>query len=84
MNWIKRLWWSAILLAILIAGAIVWSWEPDRQLGELVARWAPEPSRFVELDGMQVHLRSAMPWAAALAVSVVTRPLGARCAMNHW
>ena len=22
MNWIKRLWWSAILLAILIAGAI--------------------------------------------------------------
>lgn len=61
MNWIKRLWWSAILLAILIAGAIAWSWEPDRQLGELVARWAPEPSRFVELDGMQVHLRDTGP-----------------------
>ena len=61
MNWIKRLWWSAILLAILIAGAIVWSWEPDRQLGELVARWAPEPSRFIELDGMQVHIRDTGP-----------------------
>ncbi|OGB02803.1 MAG: alpha/beta hydrolase [Burkholderiales bacterium RIFCSPLOWO2_12_FULL_64_99] len=61
MNWIKRLWWSAIVLAILIAGAIAWSWEPDRQLGELVARWAPEPSRFVELDGMQVHLRDTGP-----------------------
>ncbi|MBI2733122.1 MAG: alpha/beta hydrolase [Aquabacterium sp.] len=40
----------------------VWStWEPDRQLGELVGRWAPEPSSFVELDGMQVHMRDTGP-----------------------
>lgn len=61
MNWFKRLWWSAIVLALLLAGAVAWSWEPDRQLGELVARWAPEPSRFIELDGMQVHIRDTGP-----------------------
>jgi pimeloyl-ACP methyl ester carboxylesterase len=61
MNWFKRLWWSAVVLAFVLAGAVAWSWEPDRQLGELVARWAPEPSRFIELDGMQVHIRDTGP-----------------------
>lgn len=61
MNWFKRLWWSAVVLAFVLAGAIAWSWEPDRQLGQLVARWAPEPSRFIELDGMQVHIRDTGP-----------------------
>lgn len=61
MNWFKRVWWSAVVLALMLAGAIAWSWEPDRQLGQLVARWAPEPSRFIELDGMQVHIRDTGP-----------------------
>ena len=61
MNWFKRLWWSAIMLGLAVAGVVAWTWEPDRQLGELVARWAPEPSRFVELDGMQVHIRDTGP-----------------------
>lgn len=61
MNWFKRVWWSAVVLAFVLAGAIAWSWEPDRQLGQLVARWAPEPSRFIELDGMQVHIRDTGP-----------------------
>lgn len=61
MNWVKRLWWSAIVLGLGVAASIVLSWEPDRQLGDLVARWAPEPSRFIELDGMQVHIRDTGP-----------------------
>jgi len=61
MNWFKRLWWSAVVLAFVLAGGGGWSREPDRQLGELVARWAPEPSRFIELDGMQVHIRDTGP-----------------------
>ncbi len=41
---------------------LVWAtWEPDRQLGQLLARWAPEPSVFLELDGMQVHMRDTGP-----------------------
>ncbi|TAK92970.1 MAG: alpha/beta hydrolase [Aquabacterium sp.] len=61
MKWLKRLWWSAVLLGIGLAVSVWATWETDRQLGDLVARWAPEPSSFVELDGMQVHMRDTGP-----------------------
>ena len=61
MKWLNRLWWSAVLLGIGLAVAVWSTWEPDRQLGQLVGRWAPEPSTFVELDGMQVHMRDTGP-----------------------
>ena len=61
MKWLNRLWWSAVLLGIGLAVAVWSTWEPDRQLGQLVGRWAPEPSSFVELDGMQVHMRDTGP-----------------------
>lgn len=61
MNWIKRIWWTAILLALCTTAGVWATWEPDKQLGQLVARWAPEPSTFLELDGMQVHLRDTGP-----------------------
>ena len=61
MKWLKRLWWSAVLMLIGLALAVWSTWEPDRQLGELVARWAPSPSLFIELDGMQVHVRDTGP-----------------------
>lgn len=61
MKWLKRLWWSAVLLGISLAASVWATWETDRQLGDLVARWAPEPSSFVELDGMQVHMRDTGP-----------------------
>lgn len=61
MKWLKRLWWSAVLMGIGLAVAVWATWETDRQLGQLVGRWAPEPSTFVELDGMQVHMRDTGP-----------------------
>lgn len=61
MKWLKRLWWTALLLGVGVAFTVWSTWEPDRQLGELVARWAPPPSVFVELDGMQVHVRDTGP-----------------------
>jgi pimeloyl-ACP methyl ester carboxylesterase len=61
MKWLKRLWWTSVFLFICLAIAVWATWEPDRQLGDLVARWAPEPSTFVELDGMQVHMRDTGP-----------------------
>ena len=61
MNWIKRIWWALIVLAMCVTGGVWATWEPDKQLGQLVARWAPEPSTFVELDGMQVHVRDTGP-----------------------
>lgn len=61
MKWLKRLWWSALLFGVGVAVAVWATWEPDRQLGSLVARWAKPPSTFVELDGMQVHVRDTGP-----------------------
>jgi pimeloyl-ACP methyl ester carboxylesterase len=61
MNWLNRLWWTCVLLGLGLAIAVSVSWEPDRQIGPLVARWAKEPSTFIELDGMQAHIRDTGP-----------------------
>lgn len=61
MKWFKRLWWIAVCLGAGLALAVWATWEPDRQLGQLVARWAKPPSTFIELDGMQVHVRDTGP-----------------------
>lgn len=48
-------------LIALAGGFIVANRVPDRSVDELKARWAPPPSRFVEIAGMQVHLRDEGP-----------------------
>ncbi|MEO6625207.1 MAG: alpha/beta hydrolase [Burkholderiaceae bacterium] len=44
----------------LVAGVLV-SWAPDKPVDLLRARWAPQPSRFVQVEGMAVHLRDEGP-----------------------
>lgn len=61
MEWIKRIWWSLIVLGLFVTGGVWATWQPDKQLGQLAARWAPPPSTFVEIDGMQVHVRDTGP-----------------------
>ncbi|HET6786388.1 MAG TPA: alpha/beta hydrolase [Aquabacterium sp.] len=49
---------GVVLLALLALGVgLAMNWAPDRSVAELSPRWAPQPSRFVLIDGMQVHLR---------------------------
>jgi pimeloyl-ACP methyl ester carboxylesterase len=48
------------IVAVLIVG-VASAWAPDRTVDELKGRWAPAPSQFVEVDGMQVHLRDEGP-----------------------
>lgn len=59
------LWKTALLLlaaVLFFAGAgIVATWAPDRPVDALKARWAPPPSQFVAVAGMQVHLRDEGP-----------------------
>lgn len=50
----------AALLLILIAGLIL-TWAPDKPVSELKVLWAQPPSQFVEVAGMQVHLRDEGP-----------------------
>jgi pimeloyl-ACP methyl ester carboxylesterase len=49
---------AALILLVLGAGGFVAAtWAPDRPLSELKARWAPPPSMFVDVGGLQVHVR---------------------------
>ena len=58
--WTGSLAFFLALLAALVA-ALAWTWAPDRGVDTLKARWAPQPSHFVTLQGMQVHVRDEGP-----------------------
>jgi pimeloyl-ACP methyl ester carboxylesterase len=57
-DFLWRLLGGLLLLSALGAAATK---APDRPLESLVARWAPIPSQFIELDGQLVHLRDEGP-----------------------
>jgi pimeloyl-ACP methyl ester carboxylesterase len=48
-------------LVLLLLGAVAFSWAPDRTVAELAPRWAPPPSTFVAVAGMQMHVRDEGP-----------------------
>ena len=54
---------GVLLLACAIFGVagVVATWAPDQSVQSLSARWAKPPSQFMEVDGMQVHLRDEGP-----------------------
>jgi pimeloyl-ACP methyl ester carboxylesterase len=52
------------ILAVLVLGAagfIVANWAPEKSVEALKARWAPPPSTFLEILGLNVHLRDEGP-----------------------
>jgi pimeloyl-ACP methyl ester carboxylesterase len=53
-------WLALILVAVVLAGMGL-AWAPDRSVDSLKERWAPAPSQFIPLQGMQVHLRDEGP-----------------------
>lgn len=50
-----------LALVVIIGGAVAWAWAPDRPVDTLKLRWAPPPSQFIAVEGMQVHLRDEGP-----------------------
>ncbi len=50
---------AALALALIVFIAATWA--PERSVAELKARWAPPPSVFLDVAGMQVHLRDEGP-----------------------
>ncbi|GAB2499053.1 alpha/beta fold hydrolase [Arenimonas alkanexedens] len=59
----RRTLFRASALLVLLAGIVALAsvWEPDRSVESLTPKWAPPPSQFIALDGMQVHLRDEGP-----------------------
>jgi pimeloyl-ACP methyl ester carboxylesterase len=58
---VKLLAGTVAALALAAASLVALTWAPDRPVAELKARWAPPPSAFVDVAGMQVHLRDEGP-----------------------
>ncbi len=54
---------AGLLLALvaLVGVCVALSWAPDRPVETLTGRWAPPPSQFVSIEGMQMHLRDEGP-----------------------
>lgn len=48
------------LVFFFVAGLVA-VWAPDKSVAELASRWAQPPSRFLSVQGMQVHLRDEGP-----------------------
>ncbi|TGM58494.1 alpha/beta fold hydrolase [Leptospira adleri] len=62
MKLIKRILlgiFASLLSAILLL--IVFTWESDKTVEELQTRWAQQPSVFIEVNGLKVHLRDEGP-----------------------
>ena len=57
----KLLRFTAFGLVLLVAIVLATSWAPDVPVDSLKPRWATAPSRFIAIDGMQVHLRDEGP-----------------------
>lgn len=49
------------LLVLFLALGLAWTWEPDRSVADLSTRWAQAPSRMLDVQGMQVHVRDEGP-----------------------
>ncbi|NPC55204.1 alpha/beta hydrolase [Caenimonas sp. S4] len=52
-----------VLAGVLFFGsiAVVATWAPDQPVDQLKPRWARPPSRFLEVNGLNVHLRDEGP-----------------------
>jgi len=55
-------------LLLLLGGVVFFAlagvfavWAPDKPVDALKARWAGAPSQFIQIDGLQVHLRDEGP-----------------------
>ena len=58
MRFVLRLFnWFLLLFVVSAVTFIAVNWAPDRPVKELQSRWAPSPSQFMEIDGLQVHFR---------------------------
>ena len=70
-----------LLLLVLLGGAVAAAWAPDRAVGGLTQRWAPAPSRFVDIGGLSVHLRDEGPRDDPVPIVLVH---GALASLHTW
>lgn len=70
-----------IVVVVATGGFVISNWQPDRPVEELVNQWAQPPSTFVELEGLQVHLRDEGPRDDALPIVLLH---GTGASLHTW
>lgn len=55
--WLRVLSVLAVLASVVAVAIIASLWKPDVSVDSLKPRWGKPPSQFIDLDGMQVHVR---------------------------
>ena len=70
-----------LAFAMLVAGFIAWSWAPDIPVEQLKARWATAPSQFIDVDGLQVHVRDEGSRTVPLPIVLVH---GTAASLHTW
>jgi len=76
--------WAGLVLALFLLAAaalVAASWAPDRPVASLKARWAPPPSQFVRVEGMDVHLRDEGPRDDPLPIVLIH---GTSASLHTW
>jgi pimeloyl-ACP methyl ester carboxylesterase len=69
------------LILLLVGGFTAAVWAPDRSVEELSAKWAPAPSKFITVNGMQVHLRDEGPREDPLPIVLLH---GTSASLHTW
>jgi pimeloyl-ACP methyl ester carboxylesterase len=74
---------AGVLLVLLaaVAGTVAMNWAPDRPVSSLAERWAPPPSKFVDIAGMSVHLRDEGPADDPLPIILIH---GTSASLHTW
>ncbi|MDM7942080.1 MAG: alpha/beta fold hydrolase [Hydrogenophaga sp.] len=79
---IRKFFGLAVLALLGLAGVwVATNWAPDRPVASLKARWAPAPSQFVPIAGMDVHLRDEGPRDDPLPIVLVH---GTSASLHTW
>ncbi len=82
MKWIVRIAGVLLALPVLGLGAVMVVYhQADRPVEELKPRWAPPPSQFAEIAGMQVHYRDE---GAPDAAQTVVLLHGTSSSLHTW
>ncbi|MCG3188589.1 MAG: hypothetical protein LKCHEGNO_00665 [Burkholderiaceae bacterium] len=77
-RWLLRFIGVALMVS---AAALALSRAPDRSVESLVARWAPPPSEFIDLNGQLVHLRDTGPRGDAMPLVLLH---GTSASLHTW
>jgi len=81
---LKLIGWLIMLLVIIVVILILVYRVPDRSVEELKVRWAQSPSEFLEIAGMQVHLRDEGPRDHRLPIVLLHGTSASLHTWNGW